>query len=97
MAKWIETNNVSRSKRLDGDGFYVSYAETWRMGGFMAGDGDGIETALRRLDGRDGWMILNGDYREQYEKLVPQGYDACKRFYDQQSAHADSSWSSTAA
>lgn len=74
---------------LDGGDFYISYAETAAMGGW-AGDGDGIETALCK-DGH--FHILNGDYREQYEKLLPDGFDACKRFYDQQSAHSDSRWS----
>jgi len=95
MAKWQKTDGIARNEVLDGGDFYISYANTSGGPGFMRGDGDGIETALRRKDGRDGWMILNGDYRAQYEKLMDQGYDACKRFYEQQSAHADSSWSDT--
>ena len=87
-AKWRYVGGVARNEVLDGDGFYVSYADTSGMFGW-SGDGDGIETALVK-DGQ--FKILNGDYRAQYEKLVPEGFDACLRFYQQQSAHADSSW-----
>lgn len=74
-----------------GKDFYLSFANTGLGPSFWKGDGDGIETALVAPDGT--FYILNGDYRKQYDKLFKQGYKACKRFYDQQSAHADSSWS----
>ena len=78
---------------LEGDGFYISYNADLGASSFEAmfdSDDGGPETALCK-DHK--FYILNGDYRTQYEKLVPQGFDACKKFYDQQSAHSDSSWS----
>jgi hypothetical protein len=55
---------------------------------FQSDDG-GPETALIK-DNR--YFILNGDFRESYEKLIPLGFERCKEFYDQQAAHANSSW-----
>lgn len=78
---------------LYGNGFFISYnPDTTAMGvDSWTGDGDTPdETAL--VNGA-GYKILNGDFRAAYEKLVPQGYDACLKFYNQQAAHADSKWS----
>jgi hypothetical protein len=85
---------------LSGDGpfdgskqptFWISYnQETENLGAFFGSDNGAPETAL--CNGDD-FFILNGDYRDSYEKLVPLGYDACKNFYDQQAAHAKSTWS----
>jgi hypothetical protein len=86
---WRYVGGPARNEVLDGDGFYISYANTAAMGGW-SGDGDGIETALVK---NGNFKILNGDFRKQYEKLAPEGFDACLRFYEQQSAHADSTWS----
>ena len=82
-----------QSHHLQGDGFYISYNADLSasvFGSLFDSDDGGPETALCK-DGK--FHILNGDYRVQYEKLVPQGFDACKKFYDQQSAHSDSMWS----
>ena len=84
----------TRNQVLEYPDFYISYADTSTLGVFAGDSASGIETALRHKDGRDGWSVLNGDYRKQYEKLAAEGgYEACKRFYDQQSAHAESAWS----
>jgi hypothetical protein len=75
---------------LAGDGFYISYNETTIIfGSFFSSDDVGPETALC-YNGR--FDILNGDFREAYERLVPEGLEACKRFYQQQSAHFASKW-----
>jgi hypothetical protein len=86
-ANWNELNHFgSQSFQLRGADFYISY----NPNPFASDDG-GPETALCK-DGE--YYILNGDFRETYEHLILQGFDACKGFYDQQSAFADSSWSS---
>lgn len=96
MADWIETGRLgSTNYVLEADGFYISYNPNLNasiFGGVFGSDDGGPETALCK-DGE--FFILNGDFRAAYERLAPQGYAACKAFYDQQSAHADSSWSST--
>lgn len=69
---------------LQGDGFFVSYNPDPD-----AADTDEGETAIV-CD--EGYLILNGDFRSSYENLVPQGLDACKRFYQQQAAYANSRW-----
>lgn len=92
-ANWRPTGGISGNVVLDGGDFSISFASAAglrRMGALFDGDGSD-ETALISPKGE--FFILNGDYRESYEQLVPEGYDACKRFYDQQAAHAQSSWS----
>ena len=72
---------------LDAGEFYISYADTSGQG-LLAGDGDGIETALCR---DDNFFILNGDFREGYAEIAHLGWDACWEFYKK---HNDiSSWS----
>ena len=95
MTKWQTTGAMGSTNHiLKFDDFYISYNPdpgACVFGTFGSDDG-GAETALCH-GGK--FHILNGDYREQYEKLAAEGaFDACKKFYDQQSAHADSSWSS---
>jgi hypothetical protein len=78
---------------LEGDGFHISYNPNLSASLFGApfdSDDGGPETALCK---DDAFFILNGDYRDAYEKLATMGYAACKEFYDQQAAHSDSSWS----
>ncbi len=77
---------------LMGDGFYVSYnALPWAspLGALFASDDLSDETALC-YNGR--FDVLNGDFREAYESLVPAGIAAYRQFYQQQAAHANSSW-----
>lgn len=47
------------------------------------------ETAL--MKGND-YYILNGDFRGEYEKLAPLGFEACYKFYKDHSEHR-SNWS----
>ena len=78
---------------FEGDGFAVSFNPNLStLGTLFDSDDGGPETALIQYAPRE-YFILNGDFRSAYERLVPQGWAACKAFYDQQSAHADSSWS----
>lgn len=92
-AAWIPSGGLSGNLLLRGDGFFISYASSagLRRLGALGSDNGSDETALCK-DGK--YHILNGDFRAAYERLVPEGFEACKKFYDQQSAHADSSWSS---
>jgi hypothetical protein len=67
------------------DGCFVSYnSDTSRVLGGL-GVGDILEeTALvdsrRRYQGCK-YLILNGDYRKQYEERLPHGFEACLTFY----------------
>jgi hypothetical protein len=38
-------------------------------------------------------LILNGDFRKQYEEVLDQGYDACYNLYQSLKAEHGSSWS----
>ena len=76
---------------LEGNGFHISYNPN--TGSTMVGKmmdeilnifspaekkGGGEETALCK---DEKFYILNGDFRKEYEKLVPKGFDACYKFY----------------
>jgi hypothetical protein len=70
----------SGNSLLRGDGFYVSYNPATDCG---------AETALVK-DGE--FLILLGDFRDTYEKLVPEGYEACLAYFRASNAeHSD--WS----
>lgn len=74
---------------VEGDGFYVSYASDTSKNIF-ANDDDGEETALVK---GNNFLILNGDYRKDYEPLIPQGYDVCLDFFKSKPKTARSDWS----
>ena len=81
----------SMNMQLEAPDFYISYnPNTNSLGSFFAGDESGEETALVK-DGR--YLILNGDWREQYEAVFDEGYDACLKFYLQNKDTYRSSWS----
>lgn len=84
--KKLEVNEI-----LTCDGFHVSYnPDTIGTALIKSFKGDSREeTAL--VKGGD-YFILNGDFRKQYEKLSPKGFDACKEFFDK-NADKKSSWS----
>ena len=99
--KWIKVRrNLTLEPELkrEGEDFFISYldssANPWLGTTFMA-DGGGSETALiqRTKDGHN-YYILNGDFRTQYEALVPRGWQACLDFYNSK-PELHSSWSST--
>lgn len=74
-----------------GDGFYVSFNPDTSFGtlGFM-GSYAGSETALH--DDKQ-WRILNGDWRSDYQELVPNGLQACIDFYESKRAEHRCNWS----
>lgn len=66
-----------------GDGFYVSFNDRDRH---LYGD---VTTALvsSSPDGRwTRFLVLNGDHRQAYFDLIPQGLDACVAYFE---AHLD--------
>lgn len=89
--KW-ETSPTRPNMLLDGDGFFISYnPNTGSLLPMFRGEGDGAETALCK-DGA--FLILNGDFRKEYEEAFPRGYEACLAVYEANRSAARSSWSS---
>lgn len=91
MAKW-QISGAGNSI-LEGEDFYISYNPCPGMGLRMfMGDGGSDETALV-IEGEDKkFLILNGDYREEYEKLFPFGLEKCIEFYEKHKKESQSSW-----
>jgi hypothetical protein len=96
----VKWKRISNCLQADGDGFTISYKEDDENSEFgkiatqlgvknpFRGDTP-QETALIK-DGN--YYILNGDWRKEYEPLIPQGFEACKALFDE-NQHARSSWS----
>ena len=78
---------------LDGDGFFISYSACpGSVSSFFEGDGGSDETALvRKEGGRRNFRILNGDFRENYEEVIDQGWEACLAVYEAHEAKHNSS------
>lgn len=88
---------------LKGEGFAISYnpntqavpgmAEIQKLGELLSGGQlpakTPEETALIK---DDQFLILNGDFRKEYEELLPKGYEACKEFYESRQT-LQSKWS----
>jgi hypothetical protein len=90
--KWII--GVSGNTLLKGKGFYISFNSC--PGGLISAfsaDNGGSETALYIEKSSQQWRILNGDFRKDYEKLVPKGIKSCIKFYESKKKKLDSSWS----
>lgn len=92
MANWMKRAGFP-NEILQGDGFIISYnPDTTNGPAFFAGDG--AETALRdERNGRGRCLVLNGDWRKQFEELVPMGYNACLALYKELAVKHRSSWS----
>ena len=84
--------SVTGNLLLNAKDFYISYAsgESLSIFGAMSSDEGSSETALCK-DGD--FYILNGDYRNEYEKLVTLGFDECLKFHNEQKKFNKSSWS----
>ena len=90
MSKKWERSANGRNLVLEGKGFALSYnPDTSFLGIFASDEGGSDETALIK---EDTYYILNGDFREEYEAVFEQGFDACLAVFK---AHPDkvSSWS----
>jgi hypothetical protein len=86
------------NERIEGDGFNISYLPSSKSTiKIFSGDNGGTEeTAIvfrhPELD-ENIYLILNGDFRADYRELVPQGLEACIKFYLSK-PELHSSWSS---
>jgi hypothetical protein len=90
---WIRNPGGTNHLLLAPDeSFFISYQPLSNPSGifFFASDNGSPETAI--VQGQS-YYILNGDFRYEYERLVPQGFAACKAFYDSQKSKNRSSWS----
>ena len=86
----MQWRKLSSNEVLDGEDFLISYnLRPWQGVSFFKSDTGGAETALVK---DNVFLILNGDYRKQYEELVPKGFEACKAFFDSQPVENVSSW-----
>ena len=81
----------AKNLTLDGDGFYISYNSGESL---LGPDTTNGETAicLKESSVANPFYILNGDFRKEYEELVPKGLEACMEFFKSQSDKI-SSWS----
>lgn len=92
--EWKENNNgINTNYVLDCGDFIILFNP--KPGGGIPGfeaDGGGAETALViRRERATRYLILNGDWREDYERLVPD-LDACLEFYRAKRPEHGSSW-----
>ena len=78
MSEWERLGGFSPHFILEGEGFYVSYNPSV-YGGLLNEPTE--ETALVKDGEEKAYYILNGDFRKQYEKLVPRGFCVCYGFY----------------
>lgn len=58
----------------NGDGFYVSFNNIDR-------DIYGCDTTALVFGQMQSFYILNGDHRQAYKDLIPEGYDACLAYF----------------
>lgn len=92
--RWYQ---VDDTQRLDGDSFFISYnPDTSQLGvNALTGiDYAGDEPRETALCNWAAILILNGDWRQQYEDRVDEGYDACYQFYLTKKPMYGSTWSS---
>lgn len=74
-ARGLSTGNYI----LKAEDFFISYNPN--PGGMIssfAGDDGSVETAIVK---GENYYILNGDFREEYEALVDEGFDVCYNFF----------------
>lgn len=92
--RWYDVGNT---QRLDGDGFFISYNPDTSQFGLNLLTGINIagnELKETALCGYAATLILNGDWRQQYEDRVDEGWDACHQFYLNKKLMYGSIWSS---
>lgn len=80
QVEWKPSGGVAGNIIAKGEGFAVSYLPPNNMlnGTIFASDGPEGETALIA---KGNFYILNGDHREAYTPLIPQGKNACMAYY----------------
>lgn len=93
---WEALEDAPHHLILQGEGFYISYNP--RCGDFgmsIFGGGEITEETALVKEGEDkAYYILNGDFRKQYEKLFPLGFDECYKLYLKNKKKHGSGWSS---
>lgn len=85
--KWV-ADPCGGNLYLKGHKFYVSYCS-------RAFDTNEPETALCVYNEEDGsidYLILCGDWRDQYEQLVPMGIEACLELYENNAEQHGQKW-----
>jgi hypothetical protein len=102
--EWKATG--SGNLTLAGEGFYISFRGDARKGGpenpllevtntlggiFGINTGE-TETALHVRGSDQGWRILNGDFRAEYEAAYP-SLEACIAVYEKHKNDCRSDWS----
>jgi len=77
---WKCVGGLSNNKTLNFDGFYISFATGSGLStlSIFSSDSGSSETALCV---EDKFFILNGDFREDYERLGPKGLKDCMDFF----------------
>ncbi|MBM5458712.1 hypothetical protein H8F21_14180 [Pseudomonas sp. P66] len=74
LSSGITIQLVQPNSIADGDGFYISH-----------NDHDhrlyGGETTALVFGQMQAFYILNGDHREAYAPLIPQGFEACMAYF----------------
>lgn len=75
--KWLQTPSGNFVLHDEKNGFWISCQPKPFID--ILGQASTPETALAK-DGEP-WLILTGDFRKEYEKVFPKGYEACKKFY----------------
>lgn len=99
MIKWRRNvahsmfGGTSVNHVLEAPDFYISFNEAPPDFGMGFGSDDGGEETALCKGGK--YFILNGDFRKQYEELVPKGFEACFAFFEKQ--NNVSSWSTKTA
>lgn len=80
---------------LEGDGFRISFNDNTVPNPFGAGPPEGETTLVIGDDDEDGptHLILNGDWRIDYQPLARMGLDACRAFYEHKKATHRSAFS----
>lgn len=74
--------------------FYISFnGDTNSMLGMSMFDWDNNGSCETALCKGDSFLILNGDFRKEYEKVISKGYKACKEVFNKFKKKHKSSWS----
>ena len=94
--KWTQATGGTNSIMKVDNKCWISYNPMLSapMGITMLGSDDGMDETALCVDTGKGtrFYILNGDFREDYEKLVDKGVEACMQFY-RDNIDKVSSWS----
>lgn len=77
-------------KIIRGEDFFISYI---KAGSGPTGDETALVSGDYTGDETKTYYILNGNWLEQYQNLVPKGYKSCKKLFDKNKKQYKSFWS----